>query len=92
MSYRKVHLAKCSHCARIAESSYSGSFIDPFFLPKMCASCGESMQDRWPREDRPHWRHVVIKEKWVDPIRTRNPLTWFRLGRWDEVERSEFPA
>jgi len=92
MTYRKKHIAKCSHCQAVAEVRDSGTFIDPFFLPNMCASCGESMQDRWPNKERPHWIHVVVKEKWEDAIRTRYPLSWFRFGRWVEVERHEWAA
>lgn len=91
--YRKVHKAQCSACGRVEKETDSGTFIDAFFLPDICAGCGESMPSFTPRDEKhPHWRHVIEKQRFVPPVRTMNPLTWFRLGRWEVVDTYSWRA
>ena len=96
--FRERHFAKCSCCGNITKESESGTFIDPYFLPKMCENCGENMYERGAYlrnpdgEPWPHWRHKIIKEKFIPPVKTANPFTWLRIGKWMEVDKVEFSA
>jgi uncharacterized protein (DUF983 family) len=88
--FEKRHIAKCSNCDHIAETRSSGTFIPHFALPSMCEGCGEHMHER--ANDLPHWLHVIVKLERVKPTRNRNPLTWFRMPKWVEIERHEMHA
>jgi hypothetical protein len=87
--YKERHKAVCSKCGYVESSSDTGSFIEAFFLPSMCTHCGEYMDARGS-DDRPHWLHVVTKEKYeaIDDKVAR----FFGLRKWVEVERESWRA
>lgn len=92
--YRR-HYAACSECGHEVPHSRSGTFISPFFLPEVCAGCGQVFS-RYSRpafdEKAPHWVHVIEKIEITPPVRTRNPFTWFRGSTYDVVETNKYPA
>jgi rRNA maturation protein Nop10 len=92
MTYTQKHYAECSECGKIERVEDNGSFITPFFLPDICPRCGETMQGRWPDESRPHWIHVIKKKRYEPAARTKNPLTWLRIGQWVTVKEHRWPA
>lgn len=89
MTFRQIHTAECSFCRHVERSRENGDFIDDFFLPDICPSCGEVMSHGHAAERNgwPHWQHFVTKQEFKPAVRTRNPLTWLRSGRWEEVDR-----
>lgn len=92
--FRQVHKARCSSCGHIEKTSAAGEFISTFFLPNICSGCGEHMHSYslYGGNDRPHWIHDIVKQKRVLPKRTRNPLTWLRVARWEDTEISSLRA
>lgn len=87
VNFIKRHWAECSACGYAIGHASSGSFISAFFLPSMCASCGEYMtRDR----DRVHWKHVIQTCKRIPPERSLNPLTWLRTSVWSPVETDSY--
>ncbi len=92
--FRQRHRAKCSNCGYLEKASDTGSFIDPFFLPKICGGCGEDMHsyNLYGGNDRPHWVHEIAKQELIKPERTINPLTWLKMARWEDVETHSLRA
>lgn len=56
----------------------------------MCSGCGSDMQKYNIIENRPHWLHVKIKQKWKPGQRSWNPSDWF--GYWVTIEKNEGTA
>ncbi|WP_269581996.1 hypothetical protein [Roseibium sp. Sym1] len=97
MNYQEIHKAVCSECGHVEKRSDSSSFITVFFLPEICAKCGADMPGRFTRwfeidGDRPHWQHVIEKQKFTPAVRTKNPLTWLRFGHWKTIETTTLKA
>lgn len=67
INFRKRHYAECPHCHDTVRSSDSDTFIDTFFLPKMCPNCGSEY---------PSWVHVVRVYKRVPGKHWWNFATW----------------
>lgn len=81
--FLEEHTAVCSECDYLAKWSRSGTFMDAFFLPRICKGCGRYMSGDWTNQDEPHWVHVERIFKRVPAVKTRNPLTWFRSDKWE---------
>ena len=84
-NFREEHTAECSACGHVEKWSRTGDFIKRFFLPEICPNCGASMLTLAGYLDKPHWLHVIRVFRRISPKRTRNPLTWLRSERWDEI-------
>lgn len=80
--FEQRHHAECPKCGYIEPDSraYNGKFISGFFLPAMCAGCGEY----------PDWQHVIRKMELKPGRRSWNPLEWF--SKWVEVSQDTMPA
>lgn len=91
--YRRSYAAECSACGGIQKEAETSTFIDPFFLPDICRHCGEHMHFNPTGHDNvPHWVLVTKKERFVPAVRTLNPMTWFKWGRWESTEETRTKA
>ena len=96
MRYREIHKAQCSNCNYVDLVSDEGNFIRAFFLPSLCPKCGEYMAtgyNIYGGNDKPHWKHVIVKEELQPSKREFLKIsTWLSGPYWKEVDRTEMRA